>query len=40
MVDVTEKETTHRVAVARGRVRTSPETTRLVKNQGMKKVMF
>ncbi|MCK4260682.1 MAG: cyclic pyranopterin monophosphate synthase MoaC [Halanaerobiales bacterium] len=37
MVDVTEKNATHRVAVARGRVRTSPESLNMIKNQGMKK---
>lgn len=37
MVDVTEKDVTDRVAVARGSVRMAPETLRLVMEGGLKK---
>lgn len=37
MVDITEKQATDRTAIARGRVRTEPETIRLIANKGMKK---
>ncbi|MFN8924104.1 MAG: cyclic pyranopterin monophosphate synthase MoaC, partial [Rhodospirillales bacterium] len=37
MVDVTEKDVTDRVAVAKGSVRMAPETLRLVMEGGLKK---
>lgn len=37
MVDVTDKNLTQRTAIARGRVRTSPETIRLIAGHGFKK---
>ncbi len=37
MVDVTDKESTHRVAVAEGTVTVSPETMALIRSGGMKK---
>ncbi|AZR72001.1 molybdenum cofactor biosynthesis protein C [Anoxybacter fermentans] len=37
MIDITEKDITKRTAVAKGRIKTSPETLRLIKNHGLKK---
>lgn len=37
MVDISAKDATVRTAVAHGRLRTSPETVRLIKGGGMKK---
>lgn len=37
MVDVTDKEITHRLARARGLIRTAPETLQLIKKKGVEK---